>query len=166
MAETRRRSSGNSTSTRRPRTSASSTSGNNSSENSSSGYTGEAMSRDMSTSSRNSGRSSSRSSNRNEVNPLIEKLGALGINEQMVEGVKTYVVQSVEGKLRNLDIEEAVERAGEYAKRGASNVKRYSSNRPGLFYGGLLTVALGAGLIIGAAIEREYEYELSYEPEE
>lgn len=165
MAETRRRTGGNTTSTRRPRTSASSTSSNSSSVNNSSNM-GESNGREMSASSGNTGRSSGRSSNRNEPNPLMEKLGALGINEQMVEGVKTYVVHSVEGKLRNLDIEDAVERVGEYAKRGASSVKRYSSNRPGLFYGGLLTVALGAGLLIGAAIEREYEYELTYEPEE
>ena len=109
-------------------------------------------------------RSSSSRSSRNE-NPLIEKLSALGVNEQMIEGVKTYVVHSVEGKLREFDVEEAVEKVGEYAKKSMGSVKRYSSNRPGLFYGGLLTVALGAGLLIGAAIERELEYELDFEPE-
>jgi hypothetical protein len=105
-------------------------------------------------------------SRRNESSALVGKLGALGINQEMVEGVKTYVVHSVEGKLRGIDVQDAVEKVGEYAKRGLNSAKRYSSNRPGLFYGGLLTVALGAGLLIGAAIEREYEFELNFEPEE
>ena len=118
-------------------------------------------------SSRSQGDGAARNSaRRDEGGGLVEKLEAFGVNGQMIDGVKTYVVRSVEGKLRDVNVEESIDRVGEAAARSLRNVKRYSRNRPGLFYGGLLTLAVGAGLLIGAALENdEVEYEIEFRPE-
>lgn len=110
---------------------------------------------------------STRGSNRNmstsgSSNNLMQRLEAMGVNQQMIDTAKSFVVNAVEQKLRSLDIQDSLSTAGEVASR---SVRRMHTNRPALFYAGVATLAAGVGLLIGSAIEKEYEYELTYEPE-
>lgn len=109
--------------------------------------------------SRNRSRGSSASDNSTD---LMNRLQALGVNEQMIDTAKSFIINAVEGKLRSLDVQESLSTAGQVATR---SVRRMQSNRPALFYAGIATLAAGVGLLIGSAIEKEYEYELTYEPE-
>ena len=116
---------------------------------------------DVSTNRLSSG--SSRRSRSVSENDLAQRLQALGVNEQMIDTAKSFIINAVEGKLRSLDIEESLSSAGKAATR---SVRKMHGNRPALFYAGIATLAAGVGLLIGSAIEKEYEYELTYIPEE
>lgn len=77
---------------------------------------------------------------------LEQFLGHLGINDEMVNNLKS--------QFQNVDIDEYLNTARDYLKDGSSKATTYAKENPGKVAAGVAALALGAGLIY-AAVNRE-----------
>ena len=77
---------------------------------------------------------------------LDQFLGKLGINDEMINNLKT--------QFQNVDIDEYLNTAREYLKTGGDKASAYAKENPGKVAAGVATLALGAGLLY-AAINRD-----------
>ena len=73
-------------------------------------------------------------------------LARLGINEEMIDNLKT--------QFGNVDIDEYLNTAREYLKDGSTKAQTYAKENPGKVAAGVATLALGAGLLY-AALNRD-----------
>lgn len=88
---------------------------------------------------------------------LGEMLSRVGINEEKVKGVKSYVVGAVESRVRNLDTEDAMDRTLEMAGTVVSKLRENARKNPSMFFGGLTAAAVGVGMMLAAGRELRLE---------
>ena len=77
---------------------------------------------------------------------LEQFLGKLGINEEMINNLKT--------QFQNVDLDEYLNTARDYLKDGSSKAQTYAKENPGKVAAGVAALALGAGLLY-AAVNRD-----------
>jgi len=77
---------------------------------------------------------------------LEQFLGMLGINDEMVNQLKT--------SFSNVDVDEYLNTARTYLKDGGTKAQAYAKENPGKVAAGVAALALGAGLIYAATRER------------
>ena len=73
---------------------------------------------------------------------LEQLLGKLGINEEMVDNLRT--------QMQNVDIEEYLNTARDYLKSSTTKAKTFTRENPGKVAAGVAVLAVGAGLLISA----------------
>ena len=93
--------------------------------------------------------SSDRGSNLNDL------LAGIGVSQEKANMARSYVVTAVESKVRNMDSEEAIDKAVVTATRLLSSMRDNARKNPAMFFSGLTAAALGIGMMVGAARERE-----------
>ncbi len=89
----------------------------------------------------------------NQNRSIEQFLGKLGINEEMINTLKS--------QMQNVDIEEYLNTAREYLKTAGDKVKPisdkakiYSKQNPGKVAAGVAILAVGAGLLINSMREK------------
>lgn len=109
-------------------------------------------------------RSSSRSKRADIGTNLI---GALGGKDEVTQKVKKYVVSNVESKLQGVDINDSFDKVIDVAGKSARAMRAYARKNPRMFWAGVASIALGAGLIAGAArtIDDEATVEFDIDPD-
>ena len=83
----------------------------------------------------------------NSSRGLEDFLGRLGINEEMVNNLKT--------SMQKVDIEEYLNTAREYVKTGGDKAVKYSKDNPGKVAAGVALLSFGAGLLLNAIANRD-----------
>src|SRR5688572_32222882 len=73
---------------------------------------------------------------------LDQFLGRLGINDEMINNLKT--------QFQNVDVDEYLNTARDYLKTGSDKASAYAKENPGKVAAGVAALALGAGLIYAA----------------
>jgi hypothetical protein len=73
---------------------------------------------------------------------LEQFLGRLGINEEMINNIKS--------SMQNVDVEEYLNTARDYLKSGSGKATNYAKENPGKVAAGVAVLAVGAGLLISA----------------
>jgi hypothetical protein len=77
---------------------------------------------------------------------LDQFLGRLGINDEMIDNLKT--------QFQNVDIDEYLNTAREYLKDSGGKAQTYAKENPGKVAAGVAALALGAGLIYAASRDK------------
>ena len=77
---------------------------------------------------------------------LEQFLGQLGINDEMINNLKT--------QFQNVDLDEYLNTARMYLKDGSTKASTYAKENPGKVAAGIAALALGAGLIYAANRDR------------
>jgi len=78
----------------------------------------------------------------NKSGGLEQVLGRLGINEDMINNLKS--------QFQNVDIDEYLNTARDYLKDSGGKAQSYAKENPGKVAAGVAALALGAGLIYAA----------------
>jgi hypothetical protein len=73
---------------------------------------------------------------------LEQFLGRLGINEEMINNIKS--------SMQNVDVEEYLNTARDYLKSNGGKATNYAKENPGKVAAGVAVLAVGAGLLISA----------------
>jgi hypothetical protein len=73
---------------------------------------------------------------------LDQFLGRLGINEEMIENLRT--------QFQNVDVDEYLNTAREYLKGSSGKATTYAKENPGKVAAGVAALALGAGLLFAS----------------
>ena len=73
---------------------------------------------------------------------LEQLLGKLGINEEMIDNLRT--------QMQNVDIDEYLNTARDYLKSSSAKAKTFTKENPGKVAAGVAVLAVGAGLLISA----------------
>jgi len=82
------------------------------------------------------------------VEGVLGLLQKLGMDEQHW---RTYVSDTVNTKIQDLDYRDVMDRAKEYASMSGDKLKELSTKNPKMFYSGLAAFILGAGMMANAA---------------
>lgn len=86
---------------------------------------------------------------------LAAVMERLGVDSSVVETwrdhAKETISSQVKGQLEDFDINDALDRAREYASLSSEKVRAISKKNPKAFFSGLAAVLVGAGLIATAA---------------
>jgi len=77
---------------------------------------------------------------------LEQFLGRLGINDEMINNLKT--------QFQNVDVDEYLNTARDYLKDSSGKAQTYAKENPGKVAAGVAALALGAGLIFAATREK------------
>ncbi len=77
---------------------------------------------------------------------LEQFLGRLGINDDMINNLKT--------QFQNVDVDEYLNTAREYLKGGSTKATAYAKDNPGKVAAGVAALAVGAGLLL-ATVNRD-----------
>lgn len=77
---------------------------------------------------------------------LDQFLGRLGINDEMINNLKT--------QFQNVDVDEYLNTAREYLKDSSGKAQTYAKENPGKVAAGVAALALGAGLIYAATRDK------------
>ncbi len=78
---------------------------------------------------------------------LDQFLSRLGISEEMIANLKTSI--------KEIDIEEYLNTVRNYLKAGSEKATTYAKENPGKVAAGVAVVAVGAGLLINAALKKD-----------
>lgn len=86
---------------------------------------------------------------------LAAVMERLGVDSTVVETwrdhAKETITSQIKGQLEDFDINDALDRAREYASLSSEKVREISKKNPKAFFSGLAAVLVGAGLIATAA---------------
>lgn len=86
---------------------------------------------------------------------LAAVMERLGVDSSVVETWRNHAKETITSQLRDqvedFDINDALDRAREYASLSSEKVREISKKNPKAFYSGLAAVLVGAGLIATAA---------------
>jgi hypothetical protein len=74
---------------------------------------------------------------------LEQFLGKLGISEEMIDNLRTQMMQ-------NVDVDEYLNTARDYLKSSSAKAKTFTKENPGKVAAGVAVLAVGAGLLISA----------------
>jgi hypothetical protein len=77
---------------------------------------------------------------------LEQFLGRLGINEDMIDNLRT--------QFQNVDIDEYLNTARDYLKDGSTKASTFAKENPGKVAAGVAALALGAGLIFASTRDK------------
>jgi hypothetical protein len=106
-------------------------------------------------------RSSSSSSGKTDIGTnLIDHFGG---KEEIAGKMRHLVVSSVESKLNGVDVDQSLDQVMSMASVGLSKMRELSRNNPKLFWSGIASIVLGAGMVLGSARRPSVENTVEFE---
>jgi len=86
---------------------------------------------------------------------VMNLLSKVGIDETTVQSTvaqwRTQLGSNVSRQIEEADLLELLDKARDLARSSATRIKSSAQTKPSLFYGGVLALVAGAGLLVSAA---------------
>ena len=86
---------------------------------------------------------------------VMSLLSKVGLDEATVQGMvaqwRSHLGSNVSRQIEEADLLELLDKARDLARNSAARIKSSAQAKPSLFYGGVLALIAGAGLLVSAA---------------